>query len=75
MSVSMFYCTNVVLVKKPSMLLRDSVTRFLPLGFLHESVFPEALSILLIPFLIFPKIHGGIGSSRYTTGVVDTSVK
>ncbi len=43
--------------------------------FFHESVFPKPLSIPLGPFRTFSKLHGDIRSSRFTTGVVDTSGK
>jgi hypothetical protein len=53
----------------------DSVTRFSPSGFLHESVSPKPLSIPLGPFRIFSKIRGDIRCPRFATGVVDTGGK
>jgi hypothetical protein len=50
------------------MLFKEKVSR----DFLHESVFPKPLIILLGPFQIFSKIRGDIGSSMLATGVVDT---
>jgi hypothetical protein len=43
--------------------------------FFHESVSPKPLSIPLGPFRISSKIRGDICSSRFATGVVDTSGK
>jgi hypothetical protein len=45
------------------------------LVFFHESVSPKPLSIPLGLFRIFSKIRGDIRSSRFATGVVDTSGK
>ena len=42
------------------------------LFFFHESVSSKPLSIPLWPFRNFSKIHGGIRSSRFATGVVDS---
>ncbi len=44
-------------------------------GSFHESVFPQPQSIPLRPFQIFSKIHGDIRSTRFATGVNDTSGK
>jgi hypothetical protein len=54
---------------------RDSATRFLKLGFFHESVSPKPLSILLVFFQIFSKICDDIHSSRCTSSLVDTGGK
>ncbi len=42
--------------------LKGSVTRSFASGFFHESVSPQPQSILLGPFQIFSKIHGGVES-------------
>jgi hypothetical protein len=57
-------------------MFKGTVSRdFLLLVFFHESVSPKPLIIQLGPFRIFSKIRGGIRSSRFATGVVDTSSK
>jgi hypothetical protein len=44
-------------------------------GYFHESVSLKPLSIPLGPFKIFLKICGDIRSSKFATGVVDSSGK
>jgi hypothetical protein len=70
------YCTvKEIVFLFPNPLKRDSVTRFFPSRFFHESVSPKPLSIPLRPFQIFLKIRGDICSSRLTTGINNTGGK
>jgi hypothetical protein len=42
--------------------------RFFASGFFRESSYPKPMIIALDSFQIFPKIHGDICKSRFTTG-------
>ncbi len=54
---------------------RDSVTRFSPSGFFHESVSPQAFEYTIRAISNFFENQGDIRSSRCTTGAVDIGGK
>jgi hypothetical protein len=70
-----FMSSSMIIMLCGIILLKGQCHKFFASGFFHESVSPQPQSIPLRPYRNFSKIRGDIRSSRFATGVNDTSGK